>query len=84
MQDINSLIKGMVCAIVDKPDSVSIFHSEDEKGHLYEVEVDPEDIGKVIGKQGRIASAIRTVAKASGAKNGVKVMVNVLNKPRES
>ena len=84
MEEVSSLIKSMVCSIVDDTSAVSVLHSEEEKGHLYEVEVSPDDVGKVIGKQGRIASAIRTVAKASGAKNGVRVMVNVLNKPRES
>jgi predicted RNA-binding protein YlqC (UPF0109 family) len=83
MEAIKSLITQMVSSIVDDTDSVLVSHSETEKGQLFEIEVAGNDVGKVIGKQGRIASAIRTVAKASGAKHGVRVMVNVLNKPRE-
>ena len=84
MEAIKSLITQMVCGIVDDTNSVLVSHSETEKGQLFEIEVAKDDVGKVIGKQGRIASALRTVAKASGAKHGVRVMVNVLNKPRES
>ena len=47
------------------------------------LKVGKDDVGKVIGKQGRVANAIRTVAKASGAKAGVRIMVNVFNKPME-
>jgi len=84
MEEVSLLIYNMVCGIVDNKDGVVIHHSSDDKGHMFQVEVSPNDIGKVIGKQGRIASALRTIAKACGAKNGARVMINVLNKPRES
>ena len=84
MHGIDELIRGMVVAIVDDEASVSVAQAEtDKEGVLFEVKVGKDDVGKVIGKQGRVANAIRTVAKASGAKHGVRVMVNVFNKPKE-
>ena len=83
MSDIETLIRSMVVSIVDDVEAVSVAEADSEKGRLFEVKVGKDDVGKVIGKQGRIASAIRTVAKAAGAKRGEKVMVNVFNKPLE-
>jgi len=84
MNGIEDLIKAMVVAIVDDEASVSVAQAEtDKEGVLYEIKVGKDDVGKVIGKQGRIANAIRTVAKASGAKHGERIMVNVFNKPME-
>lgn len=84
MNGIDELIKRMVIAIVDDEAAVSVAQAEtDKEGVLFEVKVGKDDVGKVIGKQGRVASAIRTVAKASGAKHGVRIMVNVFNKPKE-
>jgi len=79
MSDISLLITTMVSSIVDDTDSVSVSMTEENNGYLFEIKVDKQDVGKIIGKKGRIASAIRTVAKAAGAKNGVRAMVNVLN-----
>jgi hypothetical protein len=78
---IEELIKTMVVSIVDNAETVSVAEAESDKGRLFEVKVGKDDVGKVIGKQGRIANAIRTVAKAAAAKNGEKIMVNVFNKP---
>jgi predicted RNA-binding protein YlqC (UPF0109 family) len=84
MSDIQVLITTMVTSIVDDEASVSVAEAEtDKEGRLFEVKVGKDDVGKVIGKQGRIANAIRTVAKAAGAKNGERIMVNVFNKPLE-
>jgi len=80
MNNISDLITGMIMSIVDEPDAVSVSEVASPKGPLYEVKVGPGDVGKIIGKQGRIANAIRTIAKAAGAKAGQRVMVNVLNK----
>ncbi len=79
MEEIRLLVTNMVSSIVDDTDSVSISVTEEKNGYLFEVSVNKDDVGKIIGKQGRIASAIRTVSKAAGAKRGVRVMVNVLN-----
>tara|TARA_Y100000310_G_C20460146_1_gene704949 strand:+ start:432 stop:686 length:255 start_codon:yes stop_codon:yes gene_type:complete len=84
MSSVETLIKTMVTSIVDDEESVSVAEAEtDKEGILFEVKVGKDDVGKVIGKQGRIANAIRTVAKAAGAKNKQRIMVNVFNKPLE-
>jgi len=77
------LIYSMVSAIVDQTDSIMITEEETEKGTLYLIKVSKDDVGKIIGKKGRIASSIRTVVKAAAAKNGLRVAVNVFNKPLE-
>lgn len=81
MVEIKNLIEMMVCSIVDDTDKVQITEDFSDKGILYEITVSKDDVGKLIGKGGRVASALRTVAKASGAKNGVRVLINVMNKP---
>ena len=83
MKEIEEVLTCMVKSIVDSPDDIKIESSTSEKGILYEISVSKDDVGKVIGKGGRIASAIRSVAKAAGAKNGKRVMVNVFNSPKE-
>jgi hypothetical protein len=83
MSNIESLVITMVTSIVDDTDAVSVVEAESDNGRLFEVKVGKDDVGKVIGKQGRIASAIRTVAKAAGAKGGERIMINVFNKPLE-
>ena len=66
-------------AIVDDPDSVSFEETEDEEGTLVLVlSVAPDDMGKVIGKHGRIAKAIRSVVKAASSKETKKVLVDIL------
>ena len=79
MESLRVLVETMVKSIVDDESAVSVTVEEAEKGPTIEVKVAPDDIGKVIGKQGRIATAMRTVAKAAGAKLGKRIMVNVLN-----
>ncbi len=73
-----SLIEILVRALVDNPGSVNV--EEVDEGNLvtYEVSVDPEDLGKVIGKQGRVANALRTVAKAAAIKSRKNVYVKIL------
>jgi predicted RNA-binding protein YlqC (UPF0109 family) len=80
MNSISELIETMIKAIVDDPAAVSVSEVSSPKGPLFEVKVGASDVGKIIGKQGRIANAIRTIAKAAGAKSNQRVMVNVLNK----
>lgn len=77
----SEIIQAMVFSIVDDTSNVQITEEETDNGTLYEITASKDDVGKIIGKGGRIAAAIRTVAKASGAKNGVRVLVNVMNKP---
>ena len=64
--------------LVDKPEEVVVNETEDDKAVLIELRVAPEDMGKVIGKQGKIAKSIRTLTKAAAAKEGKKVVVEII------
>ena len=73
------LVEYMVKALVDNPDNVEIREVEGEKSTILELKVMKEDIGKVIGKHGRIARAIRTIINASATKSGKKVVLEILD-----
>ena len=72
------LIKIIATSLVDHPEQVVVSETETDKSIVIELKVAPEDIGKVIGKQGRIAKSIRTVAKAAAAKDDKKVVVDIV------
>ena len=72
------LVKVIAMALVDHPDQVVVTEEETEKALVVELRVAPEDMGKVIGKQGRIAKSIRTVVKAASTKDDKKVVVEIL------
>lgn len=65
--------------LVDNPDSVSVTQSKNEEETVLELRVAPEDMGKVIGRQGRIARDIRTVVKAVAQRAGEKVSVEIVD-----
>ena len=67
------ILKTIIESLVDQKDQVQITRVDDEKGVLLKVKVADEDMGKIIGKQGRIAKAIRTVMKAVTSKEHKKV-----------
>ena len=71
------LVETIARALVDSPDQVKVTEEVNEKGTLITLSVAKEDIGKVIGKQGRVANAIRSVVKAVAIKNGVHVIVDI-------
>lgn len=73
------LVEVIAKALVDNPDSVVVTEREDKKATVLEVKVADSDMGKVIGKQGRIAKAIRSVVKAAAAKEDKKVIVDILD-----
>ena len=73
------LLEYLARALVDKPDAVRVEVIEGEKSIILQLHVDPDDVGKVIGKQGRIAKAIRTVVRASGVKDGMKAIVEIID-----
>jgi hypothetical protein len=75
---VKELVEYMVKSLVDNPEHVQISELEGEQSVVYEVRVAPEDMGKIIGKQGRIAKAMRTIVKAAGVKSGKKAMVEIL------
>ncbi len=71
------LVKVIAQALVDHPDEVVVTEKETEKAICIELHVAQEDMGKVIGKQGRIAKAIRTVVKAASSNEQKKVVVDI-------
>ena len=75
---LKNLIEYLVKELVDDPDQVNINEVPGDEATTYEVRVAPEDLGKVIGKQGRIANALRTVAKAAAMKQKKKVYVEIV------
>ena len=64
--------------LVDKPDESSVTEVEDERSITLKLKVAPEDMGKVIGKQGKIAKAIRTVVKAASVHENKKIVVDIV------
>ncbi|MEW6725702.1 KH domain-containing protein [Desulforudis sp. 1088] len=72
------LVEILARALVDKPDEVNVRVVEGEDGMVIELRVAPEDMGKVIGKQGRIAKAIRTLVKASATRQRKRVTVEII------
>jgi predicted RNA-binding protein YlqC (UPF0109 family) len=75
---VKELIKIIATSLVDHPEQVVVSETETDKSIVIELKVAPEDMGKVIGKQGRIAKSIRTVAKAAAAKDDKKVVVDIV------
>lgn len=73
------LVEVIAKALVDDLESVVVTEREDRKATVLEVRVADSDMGKVIGKQGRIAKAIRSVVKAAAAKEDKKVIVDILD-----
>lgn len=73
------LVEVIAKALVDDPESVVVNEREEKKTTVLEVRVAESDIGKVIGKQGRIAKAIRSVVKAAAAKEDKKVIVDIMD-----
>ncbi|MDH7479865.1 MAG: KH domain-containing protein [Syntrophomonadaceae bacterium] len=73
------LVEILARALVDKPEQVEVRQIEGEKQTILELRVDGDDMGKVIGKQGKIAKAIRTVVKAAATKEGKRVVVEIVN-----
>ena len=72
------LVKYIARSLVENPDAVDVREVESEEGITIELRVAEDDMGKVIGKQGRIAKAIRTVVKAASAKSDKPVFVEIV------
>ncbi|AOT68385.1 MULTISPECIES: KH domain-containing protein [Geosporobacter] len=72
------LVKVIAKALVDNPDEVFVNEIEGKQSLIVELKVAAEDMGKVIGKQGRIAKAIRTVVKAAATKDNKRVVVEII------
>ena len=72
------LVEVIAKALVENPDEVNVTEREDGDTLVIELRVAPSDMGKVIGKQGRIAKAIRSVVKAASAKSDIKAVVDIV------
>lgn len=73
------LVEYVARALVDEPDGVEVTVVEGEKSTIVELKVADGDLGKVIGKQGRIAKAIRTILSAAGTKTGKRVVLEIID-----
>lgn len=71
------LVEVIAKSLVDHPDEVVVTETNTEKNVIVELKVASDDMGKVIGKQGRIAKAIRSVVKAAASKDDKKVIVEI-------
>lgn len=79
-EDVAGLVEAVVRPLLDFEDDLSIETTVEEDGAIYvEVRVNEEDAGKVIGRQGRVIKAIRTLARACAARDGVRVEVELLD-----
>lgn len=73
-----NLLEYLARHLVDVPEQVEVHEIEGERSIILELRVAPEDMGKVIGRQGKTAQAIRTLVKAAGLKDGKRVMVEII------
>lgn len=71
------LVEVIAKSLVDNPEEVVVSEKEDAKSIVVELRVAPSDMGKVIGKQGRIAKAIRTIARSAAIRSEEKIMVEI-------
>ena len=75
----NELVENITRALVKNPDAVSVNVVHKGSLEIYQIQVAPEDMGKVIGRQGRIAKEIRTVIRSYAQRTGVKVSVDIVD-----
>jgi predicted RNA-binding protein YlqC (UPF0109 family) len=73
------LVEVIAKALVEHPEQVVVSEKESDRAIVVELKVAPGDMGKVIGKQGRIAKAIRSVVKAAASKEDKKVIVDIVD-----
>ncbi len=73
------LVEFLARELVDDPEAVEVTETPDDRGMRYAVRVAPEDMGKVIGRGGRTAKAIRTVVRAAATRQDISVMVDIVD-----
>lgn len=76
------LVKYIACCLVDHPDLVEVREVPGDQALILELRVAPEDMGKVIGKQGKIAKALRTLVRCASAKEGKKYNIEIKEKEK--
>lgn len=72
------LVEYVAQSLVTRPDQVQVTETDDNGVLVYQLQVAPEDIGKVIGRQGRIANALRALLKVSSVRNGRRAILEIL------
>ncbi len=78
------LVEYIVKSLVDKPEAVEINETQAETVTIIEIRTAPEDAGKVIGREGRIANAIRAIVKAASAKQQRKISVEIITEEKQA
>ena len=78
MEDLREMVAFIAKALVDDPDAVEVTEVEGEKSLILELSVAPSDLGKVIGKDGRTARALRTLLSATSAKSSRRAVLEIL------
>ncbi len=73
------LLEFLARSLVDEPDAVRVEDIQGESSLILQLHVDPDDVGKVIGRQGRIAKSMRTLVKAAAYKDGNRVTVEIVD-----
>lgn len=73
------LLETLAKAVVDYPDDVKVTVIEGDRSLILQIYVNPDDLGKIIGKQGRIAKALRSIIKAVAVKEGKKAIVEIID-----
>ena len=73
------LVEFVACALVDEPESVEVTVVEGEQSTIVELRVAEGDVGKVIGKQGRIVKALRAILSAAGTKSGKRIVLEIID-----
>lgn len=81
MSGVREAVEVLARALTDRPDEVHVTESQHKGTTLVELFVGPGDLGKVIGKQGRTAAALRTLASAAGEKDGKTVTLEIRDMP---
>jgi uncharacterized protein len=76
---VTELLEFLVRALVEDPEAVEVAELEEDGDLIYEISVAEDDLGRVIGKGGRVANAIRTVAKAAAVRLDRRVIVDILD-----
>lgn len=74
-----AVLEYLASSIVDEPDAVVVEVDERRNGVELSLHVAPDDMGKIIGRRGRVAQAIRTVVRAAGAKEGIEAQVEIVD-----
>jgi predicted RNA-binding protein YlqC (UPF0109 family) len=75
---LEELVEYLAKGLVDKPEDVRVVRAEREGGVVLELHVAPEDVGTVIGRQGRIVRALRTIVRASGARSNERAHLEIV------